>query len=248
LAVAQAMTRQTIEMTCPYDGTKFSFNEQASGSTFDKGRDFMPMGAIEMPWPLAVCPTNGFVFIKRQYEPDELEGVRPIIFSAEFQALKDETPYYRAAWLLERQGAPRATVTNYLLQATWEVGQKELFERMKAMLPSLGGRVEEKFLELMAEGTLSECYSRYATELLARLPAEIESATKPQSTDFRLLTGELLRRLGRFEEAEIHFRAVAGDVDVDSAAARYIDLQNQLIVKRDRGLHRISEMAKPSRP
>jgi hypothetical protein len=108
LAVAQAMTRQTIEMTCPYDGTKFSFNEQASGSTFDKGLDFMPMGAIEIPWPLAVCPTNGFVFIKRQYEPDELERLRPIVFSAEFQALKDETPYIarRGFWNARVRRAP----------------------------------------------------------------------------------------------------------------------------------------------
>jgi hypothetical protein len=137
-------------------------------------------------------------------------------------------------------------VTNYLLQAIWEAGQKELFERVRIVLPSLGEDVEKKLREFMAEGTLSERYSRYATELLARLPAEIESATKLQPTDFRLLTGELLRRLGRFGEAETHFKAIAGDVDVGSAAARYIDLQYQLIAKRDRGPHRVSE--KPPRP
>lgn len=238
VAVSNAMTLHTVEKTCPYDGTIFKFEEQGSGTAFDKTLDLMPVGAIRSPWPLAVCPTNGFVFIKSEYKPEELERLRPIVLSAEYQALKDETAYYRAAWIMQRDGAPHADVSRYLLQATWEAGQQELYERYQAR-PATAPELD--FKEFMAEGTRSERYRRYATELLARLAQDI-AAAPTESAAFKILTGELLRRLGRFDEAEEHFKALAGDFDVDGIVARIIAFERELIAKRNIGIHFMSKV------
>jgi hypothetical protein len=249
---AQTMTIHTIEMTCLYDGTKFKFEAQGSGTAFDKALDGMLMGAIQSPWPLAVCPTNGFVFLRDGYDAGELERLRPLILSAEYQALKDETPYYRAAWIMERSAAPRTEVSMLLLQATWEVGQSELRSRYGARLAtqqinnpeSSGkpGQQEELFKAILAQGTTSDRYKRYASELLTRLKADV--ATSPDEairTDHNLLIGELLRRLGRFVEAENHIAVVATDFQPGSNAAKLAEFQRELVAKRDIGIHMMSK-------
>jgi hypothetical protein len=212
LPSAHGMTLQTVEMTCPYDGTKFSATLQMSGTTFDKTLDLKPTGAIQMPSPLAVCPTNGFVFFKSKLEQEELERLRPLVLSPEYQALKQETPYYRVAFILERTGAPRANVTFALLQSTWEASK------------------------------VPERYRRYAEELLARLPADVEQARNDgERTTLKLLGGELLRRLSRFEDAERHFTAIAGDLAPNTQATKIAAFEIELIARKDASEHMISE-------
>lgn len=247
---AHAMTRNVVEMTCPYDGVKFNFSAQMSGTSFDKLLDWMPLGAIESPWPLAACPTNGFVFLKAKYEDDELEQLRPLILSAEYQSIKSETPYYRAAWIMERTGAPHQEVSRFLLQATWEVGRAELGERSRAN--ASGGSAQdiaEIVRRAMAEGTTSERYRRYTAELLARLAVDV--ADKDRSAEERiadrLLIGEILRRLGRFDEAESHFAALANDLEPASSEATLTAFQRRLVASKDAGMHYVSEAFGQSR-
>ena len=76
-----------------------------SGTAFGTALDLMQVGPIQSPWPLAVCPTNGFVFFKDKFDTKELERLRPIILSPEYQALKGEAAYYRAAWIAAHTGA-----------------------------------------------------------------------------------------------------------------------------------------------
>ena len=236
---ARAMTLQTVEMTCPYDGTSFQFIAQGSGTSAGQSLDFMLLGPIDSPWPIAVCPTNGFVFIKQKYEPEELERLRPIVLSPEYQALKDETPYYRAAWIMERSGEARADVSFYLLQATWEAGWEAMAERYKAQVKATPPGAREPHPDipaLFAAGTLSERYRRYATELLARLPADI-SAASPRSGQFKMVQGELLRRLGRFDEADAYFKALEADYGAGSGETNYVAFQRELVARRDLGIH-----------
>ncbi|MFD2264117.1 hypothetical protein ACFSM5_14545 [Lacibacterium aquatile] len=107
----RASTIGTVEMTCPYDGVKFTATLQMSGSSFGMMLDFRPFGAMTTPWPLAVCPTNGFVFYNQTIAPEELERLRPYVFSDDYRALQGEKPYFRAAHLAERAGLPRQQVT-----------------------------------------------------------------------------------------------------------------------------------------
>jgi tetratricopeptide (TPR) repeat protein len=207
------MTKMQVEMTCPYDGTKFTATLQMSGTSFDQTLDFKPVGAIQSPNPLAICPTNGFVFLKSEYTPEELERLRPLIFSDEFKALKEETPYYRASWILERSGAASRAVSSALLKATWETAQT----------PAR--------------------YSKYAGELVLRLAADIEhAADTAERTNASLLVGELLRRLGRFTEAERHFNAAAKDLAPDSNQAKVAEFELRLIANKDTAEHMMSEI------
>jgi hypothetical protein len=236
---AQAMTTREVELTCPYDGKKFKFTEQGSGTSFDKTLDLMPYGAIRSPWPIAVCPTNGFVFYKDKFEPADLVRLKPIVMSAEYQALKDETPYYRAAWITQRDGASNSSVGVFLLRATWEAAQAELQQLYKARpanSPDIG------FKEFMAQGNTSERYRRYATELLAKLDVDI--ATKPDSVTAKILKGELLRRVGRFDEAEAHFKDMSAGLEAGSAPARVVAFERELIARRDIGIRFMSEVPK----
>lgn len=239
-----AMTRSDVEMTCPYDGVKFIYSAQMSGTTFDRQLDGMLSGAIESPWPLASCPTNGFVFLKQKYADDELEKLRPLILSAEFQSIKEETPYYRAAWIMQRTDASHQDVSGFLLQATWEAGRNELVERVRASPPSEFAEANANFVQRgMAEGTTGERYRRYATELLARLAVDIadQSHSAERRTFDRLLIGELLRRLGRFDEADSHFAALTNDLTPGSKEASLAAFQQRLIANKDVGIHYMSE-------
>ena len=130
---AGAHTTYTVEETCPYDGTKFFVTLQRSGTSFGATLDLQPFGAITTPWPMAICPTNGFVFFKSKFTKEELDKLRPFVLSNEYQALRTESPYFRAAWLLERLGASHWDITWALIQATWE--QHEYANKVVERLP-----------------------------------------------------------------------------------------------------------------
>lgn len=213
---ASADTYSDVEMVCPYDGTKFTFHAEDSGTQMDMGLDFMPMGAIAAPWPIASCPTNGFVFLQEKYTPEELEQLRPLILSAEFQALKDETPYFRAAWIRERTGAPRKDVVFTLLQATWEARD-------------------------------TPRYKVYAEKLLKRLPDDIGAAEKEEQFSLEMVMGELLRRLGRFEEARDYFAKILAQKDLPPSLPPIISFQQMLTAKSDSHPHAYSEAQDPPR-
>lgn len=209
LMAARASTVQSVEMTCPYDGTPFTATLQGSGTQFGKTLDYRPYGAIIAPLPLAVCPTNGFVFYRRDFKPDELERMRPFVLSDAYQALKGETPHYRAAWLKQRAGEPALSVTWTLLEASWEAPAG------------------------------SDQYRRYAGEVLARLPADIAALVDDKKAPFRLLQGELLRRLGRFDEAGAVFAALKAEGAAQGNEVRVADFQLGLVARRDAGSYRM---------
>ncbi len=182
------------ELACPYDGTKFVFEGQMSGSSFDKTLDLMPVGALVSPWPIAECPTNGFVFYKQPFTSDELEQLRSFVLSDEYRALKTETTYYRAARLMERAGERHEKVSWALLAATWQVGRD------------------------VAR------YERYADELLARLEVDFARLGDEQKRTIGLLQGEIERQLGRFGDAKRRFRRMLTENQLsesEAAVARF---------------------------
>jgi hypothetical protein len=200
-------TDMPVGMTCPYDGTQFTARMQASGTTVGTLLDFRPVGEVVAPWPLAVCPTNGFVFFKEKLTEAELAKLRPFVLSAEYQAMREETPYYRAAWLMERAGARHADVTWTLLQATWEAYR------------------------------LPDRYPRYVEAVLARLPDDIAAASDMEKTKLRMIQGELLRRLGRFDAAAAAFRALSADLGTNTAAGRIAAFEVGLCERKDGTAH-----------
>ena len=198
-----ATTSLNREYVCPYDGTKFTAHLIGSSNYSTETLDLRPTGTngfpAPLPWPIAECPTNGFLFLKPSYTDEELERLRTLIFSPEYQALRKESQHYRKKWILERTGATHAEITWALLGATW--------------------------------GNF-----RYANELVERLPQDIEETKGALRTRLKRLRGELLRKLGKLDEARQEFEEILADegrFTNEGLIARY-ELKN---IARDREIN-----------
>ena len=108
------------EVTCPVGGETFTYVTTGSYSTFGQRPDGKPFGSWTFPLALPECPSNALV-VYREFKPDEIVLLTALVQSPEYQALKDETPYFRASWLAARMDrADPLTSTFLLLSATWE--------------------------------------------------------------------------------------------------------------------------------
>jgi len=123
---SRGMKLEEVEVTCPLDGSVFKTLEQVSGYQTGLGLDLRSEGALRSPWPVARCPSNGFVIYKERYSDAELIKLRAYVASSEYQSLvADHTDHYLAARLQRFMGESAATVVYTLLKATWEAGSSD---------------------------------------------------------------------------------------------------------------------------
>jgi hypothetical protein len=86
--------------------------------------DGKPFGSWTFPLALPECPDNGLVLYK-DYTPEEVAKLEPLVASEAYQALrKEDTPYYRAYWLMKEMGVGPERYLWALLQASWEAEAK----------------------------------------------------------------------------------------------------------------------------
>jgi hypothetical protein len=179
----------TETMTCPIGGGSFSFTSTASYSTYGERPDGKPYGSWTFPLALPECPDNGLVLYK-QYTPEEVARLEPLVASEAYQALrKEDTPYYRAYWLMKAMGVEPERSLWALLQASWEAQDKpelrkrylaELAEASAAVPPrptdlnwiGMEGRAINALREL---GRFDEASARLAKMPLAELAAAGET-------------------------------------------------------------------------
>lgn len=165
---------ETRSMTCPIGGERFDFTTTMSYTIFGTRADGKPYGSWTFPLALPECPSNGLILYKAEFDSAELDRLRPLIESADYRALRerDETPYYRMSWLLDRMGEPQENVTWALVRATWEPADD------------------------------SPVRLRYLGELAARVQAGSGPPANQAGYAMRGYGINALRELGRFEEAE----------------------------------------------
>jgi hypothetical protein len=144
-ALAVAATPLTEAMTCPIGGGSFSFTAPAPYTTTGERPDGKPYGSANFPLPLPECPDNGLVLYK-DYTAAEVAKLEPIVASEAYQALrKDDTPYYRAYWLMKAMGLAPERYLWPLLQASWEAEAKpELRKRYLTELAEASAAVPAK--------------------------------------------------------------------------------------------------------
>lgn len=132
----------TETLTCPIGGASFSFTTTASYSTYGERPDGKPYGSWTFPLALPECPDNGLVLYK-QYTPEEVAKLEPLVASEAYQALrKEDTPYYRAYWLMKAMGLGPERYLWALLQAGWEAEAKpDLRKRYLAELAEASAAV-----------------------------------------------------------------------------------------------------------
>lgn len=138
---AQAGMPVNKAMTCPVGGEQFTYVTTSSYSTFGARPDGKPYGSWVFPLQLPVCPKNGMTLYKHDFTPEEVARLTPLVTSDAYQALLQDTPYYRAAWLMEKMGYKDAATWAWSInQASWEADDN----------PALKARYQREFAERVA--------------------------------------------------------------------------------------------------
>lgn len=208
---ALAGTPYRAEATCPVDGKKFTWTSTASYSTWGMELDGKPIGSWNFPMPIPQCPGSGFP-VYREFSAREVEAIRALVQTPEYDAIKDETSYYVLAFVVGKLDADfspwnRAWV---LLKATWQ-----------------------------ARGDDAQ-YARYATETLEALDAALPSVREKGPAEWRgtqIIAANVERQAGRFEAATARLDGLdsqaraEGEDDQDQAVR--IALTRRLIAERD---------------
>jgi hypothetical protein len=84
-------------------------------------------------------------------------------------------------------------------------------------------------------------YRRYAAELAARLPEDVETSKPDQKRMFQLLQGEIVRRLGKLDDAKRYFQNWSKELEPTSDDAVIAAFEIRLIDKGDTQPHLMAE-------
>lgn len=126
-ASAQTPAAETLAaetMTCPIGGGSFTFTPTTPVAATGERPDGKPFGNTTFPVAVPECPDNGLVLYK-DYSAEEVAKLEPIVTSEAYQALRrEDTPYYRAYWLMKAMGLLPERYLWALLQASWEAEAK----------------------------------------------------------------------------------------------------------------------------
>jgi hypothetical protein len=114
-----ASTPFPIPMKCPVGGKTFTHIGTGSSSTWGARPDGKTYGSWESPEPVPECPDNGLVIFEK-FSKDDIKKLEVIVPSAEFQALRSETTYFRIHYLHQKLHADAGPMPWILLQAKWE--------------------------------------------------------------------------------------------------------------------------------
>ena len=181
---ADALTMEQQEFVCPIGGGVFTAQVVMSYSQFGSRFDLRPIGALVAPIPLPVCPSNGFVMYSREFTDEELTQLADIVASSDFQAARAvHSDYYMVAYMRERLGASDYTLGHTYLSASWEVEDQ-------------AGERPAQYL-----GLALAAFDRF---LVDAVPGD-------DWWTAQILSANLLRRLGRFAEADARLSALPVD-------------------------------------
>ncbi len=231
-------------MTCPIGGASFTYTRPAPQSVPGTRPDGKPYGASAPP-PLPECPDNGLVLYK-EYTPEEVAKLEPLIASPAYQALRaSETQYYRAYWLMKEMGVGPEDSLWVLLQASWQADGKpdqrarylgELIEASAKVAPNPGdlnwvGMEAHAINALRELGRFDEARSRIDMVALQPLDVRIPTgaASDPAVQDARKrrtwlaflknLKTVIERKDSSLEPFDLIPRAVALDKCIDEEAS-----------------------------
>ena len=203
-ASASAHTATEKAFTCPIGGETFSQTIDTSGTSFGMMTDTRPVGPIAAPFAIPQCPKNKFVMFKSQFSKAELAKFERVVNSAEYQKIAAQSPSY-FAWGRMMELA----------------GENQDAQQMMNI-----------FLQASWQSESQESFSKtleYADKVLANKAISSKDAINTQ-----FLRGEMLRKLGRFDEAKRVFTALQKNpaVKQDKLFSQLATLQLGLVAKK----------------
>ena len=211
MATASAQV-ESVRRTCPIDGGGFLYQPAPPLTSRQTYLDQKPVDP-NTPWPHAKCPGNGFVLYKSNFTDEEITKLRKFVLSDQYRGMIDShSTHYLEAVLRKHLGDPPYAVAWSLVQASWQVSAD----------PARYKQYAEEALAL------------YDTIKFDALPDIRHRILK------RMLSGELARRLGRFDSARERFLEMRDNGEMrTSFLQRIIDFQLKLVRAKDTGSHRI---------
>lgn len=217
LSFSFASTIGDVDVVCKIDSVEYTGTVAMSGSSFGQRLDLKPIGAIISPWPVPVCPQCGFPRITDSLKREKLEKYQNYVFSPEFKDVVNnkESSYYRIALFNILDSLDNATIGYRFLQASWQVENDR-----------------DKY-----ESYLSKSLQYYVKAM------DNDSLTREEEVSIRFTIGEILRLLGRFDEAEKHFSTMQDEIK-EFPFRPLIEYELSLIVKKDRKAKPIPELKK----
>ena len=209
---AAAAQGGTIQLTCPIDGSRFSYQPPPALTSRETNLDQKPVD-VTILTPLPKCPNNGFVIYKNSYSQVEIANLREFVLSDRYRSMSAaHSSRYLEAALRKLLGDSPYVVAWPLVQATWEVSSDPVR------------------------------YKQYAEEALAAydaIPLDALPDIRHRILK-RMIAGELARRLGQFDSARERFLEMRDNGEFSTKfLQRIIEYQLKLVRAKDTGSHRI---------
>lgn len=212
-----ALTLGSGSRICPVCLDEVGYSAEMSATVFDTRLDFKPVGMVMAPDSLPDCPKCGFVIFMASATARELSEYRAITGSDEYRRRLGRSSYFRLALLYEKLGRNGWDVGGTYLEASWQEEQEP--EKLK----------EDLELALVH-------FDSYL--------AEVEPGSAGWLST-QLIRTEVLRRLGRFDEAKNTLRSLRGhSFQKGSLGAKILKREILLCRRKDSAPHAIGEMDK----
>jgi uncharacterized protein (DUF2225 family) len=207
-------TEPESDIECPVCHTAFKAVIDLSSSRHGMRLDLKPVGPIPAPWVIPKCPKCGFIVYKQEWEEAEQLKVQQLVNSEEYKKiLPDNSTYFILARIYEYVGMDDFEIAHTYLKASWQV-----------------------------EHDKAKC-AKYLEESLKKFEAFL-AASKDKTNErimSELVSGEIERRLGRFDQAQSRFNRIKSLPEFNEAEniTGIITYQLQLIAAKDTAPHEI---------
>lgn len=212
-SIAMAHKVTEVEKNCPVCGTTFK-TEMASGTSFSMRLDLKPLGAIVAPLPIPVCPECSFVLYKYTLTGEEREKLMGFLKSPQYRQLIAEK--HTSYYLL-------ANILTFMGFQSFDIA----YAYLKA--------------SWQTEQLDSKRHHSYLESCLASL-RDVPKKGKEWLTA-QMLIGEMLRQLGKFDEAGQHFHTIAKEPEFRKQPYRtMVHFEIQLIASKDSSPREIPEI------
>ncbi|OGS47841.1 MAG: hypothetical protein A3J79_14535 [Elusimicrobia bacterium RIFOXYB2_FULL_62_6] len=201
------------EIACPICTREFYTTLDVPDAEYEMRLDMKPLGALPGPWHIPDCPGCGFIIYALNIPKAELAKCKAFVDSDDFKRFAKRSSYYRAGLISGMLGSKDFPLAQAYLKASWQ--EEADAEKLKEDL-----ELSLKHFSACAKGCEGD-----------------------EQENSQLMMTELLRRLGRFDEARAHIaglralKGFQGNLYTD-----ILDFQVSLCDKKDAFIHNMEEV------